>query len=355
MTKDVLLDAIGSIDEQFIADAQQLREKDAQSHPRRRNRKTIFLIAAAVISILAFSVYAAGSERVCNWALDYLCGNTDVLEGTYLRTAEEIIQNVNQTVETNHCVITLQAAISDGIQSYLAFHVVLPEGMHSNSKHYSFESQPIESSYSGLNDEKPYATSYGWRTIPDDNPDDNEMDMILNIFTNGDSPIIPHTGYTWSIRLDRLYTYGDDPDNPLSHPTIAEGPWEFRFTYSAQYPQEPHELIEKPIPIWASKTIISQRFSITYPVRAVIESFQVWPMTATCSIRVPNLIPVGDFTMHSIYLVMKNGDIIEAHHKSCYNDSKILHYWFAFDIPIDEANIDYVLFPGNNRVYMNGE
>lgn len=350
MNKDLLLDAIGGIDERYIADAQKLRSGDALPVHRRFSPKTMLLIAAVLVSLLALTAYAAQSERICNWALDYLSGTDSMLEATYARTAEEIYQNVNQTVEMNGCTITLQAAISDGKQSYLSFHVVLPEGMQSDLGHYFFEAGPFESNYPDQADDKPIATSYGWRTIPDDHPEDNELDMILTSFSTGDSPMIPHSGYTWNVKLLSLCTYGDPTAETWSRPILAEGPWEFSFTFSTQYQQEPKELIREPVSIWASKQILFHRLVITYPVRAAIESFQVRPMTATCSIRAFGLLSAGDFTMRPIYLVMKNGDVILANQKSGQNNSSTLDFCFSFEVPIDEANIDYVLFPGGVRV-----
>lgn len=351
MTKDYLLDAVGDVDERYIADAQILRDGNISSSHRRFPRKTMFLIAAIIVSLLAFTVYAAESGRICNWALDYLCGTNHVLEDSYARTAEEVYQNVNQTIEVNSCAVTLQAAISDGKRAFLSFHVVLPDEMKSDALHYSFEAKPMETGYPEASDQKPGVASYGWRTIPDGNPEDNEIDLLFDSFASNGNSVVPHNGYSWSFELKELCASNRDANGKVTVESIAQGPWIFHFTFSSQYSQEPVELIQEPVSIWAANSLIINRLNLKYPCLFSIESLQIRAMTATCTVKLPKWVPVGDFEMRPITLSMKNGDVIPIQWDNLLNDgSGTLNLHGTFPVPIDAGNIESVLFPGGIRV-----
>lgn len=94
MTRDLLLDAIGGVDESYIADAQILRDGNVTSGHRRTPRKIMFLIAAVLVSMLALggTVLASTSEGffqdIFNW-------KGSVIGTSYENSTDEIIINAS--------------------------------------------------------------------------------------------------------------------------------------------------------------------------------------------------------------------------------------------------------------------
>lgn len=352
MNADKLLDAIGEVEEQYIADAQKLRDGNAHLERHRLHGKTILLIAAVLIALMGLTVYAAGSDTACDWILNYLAG-TSIIESDYRVTAmEEMRYNVNQTVVDNDCTVTLQAAVSDGYRAYLKFHISLPEGIDSSEPYYFFHAEPVKFADTAPKEENPTVQiqSYGWRLIPDDNPEDGELDLVMDILSTGENPIIPQNGKDWSLKLYELSAYGRNEKGEQFNKSILKGNWEFRYTYSSQYSQEPTEMIQSPFSVWAKRTGYFRSFHYSFPIRAQVKSFQLRSLSATCSLEYSSLASWEYFTMQPIYIVMKDGTATEAIWSGGgYEGENKYNANFKFNEPIYFPSVDYILFPGNIR------
>ena len=105
MTREILLDTIGGVDESYIADAQKLRDGIVTSGHRRTPRKTVFLIAAVLVSMLALggTVWASTSEGffqdIFNW-------KRSIIGTSYENSTDEII--INATNAGTSLVISIQ-------------------------------------------------------------------------------------------------------------------------------------------------------------------------------------------------------------------------------------------------------
>lgn len=94
MTANYLMDAIGGVNEKYITDAQILRERNVSSGHRRTPRKTMFLIAAVLASLLTLggTVLASSSEGffqdIFNW-------KGSVIGTSYENSTDEIIINAS--------------------------------------------------------------------------------------------------------------------------------------------------------------------------------------------------------------------------------------------------------------------
>lgn len=99
MTVNYLMDAIGGINEKYIADAQELRDGNMAFGYRRFPRKTTFLIAAVLASLMALggTVWASTSEGffqdIFNW-------KGSIIGTSYENSTDEVIINASDTGTT---------------------------------------------------------------------------------------------------------------------------------------------------------------------------------------------------------------------------------------------------------------
>lgn len=352
MNANTLLDAIGSVSDEYIADAQILRNGGVSSV--RAPRKTVLLIAAIIIVLAGLTACAVGNDAACNWILDYLAGTAPMQADYRTGAMDAMLYNVNQTVTDNGCAVTLQAAVSDGSRAYLKFHVSLPQGMDSSEPYYYFEATPIEAAESNIENRHIGMTSYGWRYVPDDNPSDSEIDLIMDINSTVPSSLIPKNEAEWELTLNELCAYGQSPENGQFVKTICEGNWHFRYTYTSLYSQEAIELVQEPFSIWAKKSFMLGYHQFSLPIKAQVKSFRLRSLSAECTLELSKLSYKDSFFMLPVHVVMKDGRIAEAVSSGgSYDGEHEMITYFRFEEPIYIPYVDYILFPGNIRIPVN--
>lgn len=170
-----LLEVVNDLDETVIEDA-----LISPAVPFKKHRIFRVMAAAALIAAMSLTVYAVHS--VGQWYQNYFTATLSEDQKTFLD--ENVV-----TVAPQQPGITVESALTDGVQIYMKLHVVLPETVQlCDCEFLPVRYQPgndmryWESSYQGdvvtLEGDKVYNTLW-YRPVEDGDSNDHTMDFLV--------------------------------------------------------------------------------------------------------------------------------------------------------------------------------
>ncbi len=250
MKPENLLHAITDIDEDILLDA-----KNHTHHRFFSKRRLAALVTAAVLASTLVGTCLASVDGA-GWFRNFFAAQsgTPLTEGknAYLSQSATAFQ---QSYTTDGYTISLESALSDGVNTIIQFRVDVPEGTVLDAHHYAINNwkdfELVSHNGETLRD------SGGWDSY-DEDPNDNMFSLLYVTENNWYEKDIDRIfGTTWTIRIDgiksrymeNLYTddfrYWDE--------VLVTGPWEFEITIPESGNRE-LQFIAEPVSCPATRT-----------------------------------------------------------------------------------------------------
>ena len=137
--------------------------------------------------------------------------------------------DVEREVTANGTTVRARQIVGDSHNLYLLFDVIAPEGTVLNQEQYHFNQ-----AYASVSTN---STGYYFESLPDDNPNDNKISMVLNLEADGKM-----TGKTLRLDLADLAVYVPEK---ADFETIIEGNWLLEVPVSYDSMSESHNINQK--------------------------------------------------------------------------------------------------------------
>lgn len=329
-----------------------------------RSIGTRLLVAAAIIAMLAITAYAAEETITPGmWFYDFFADRegenaAEIITDNQRELIADGLVNVNQSVTCDGYTITLESAITDGYKAYLKFVIEAPEGTVLDGDRYGFGDYPQIFMDTGEktdeNDESISAGTCSMKTLDDGDPTDNKasllMEMELSTAKSSDYSYFSKAEY--SFELNAIVEYRRLEEDSIDE-TIAEGSWEFTFSYGDRgFMGAETEILAEPIKCTGERMFRDYKFDVTVKVT----SFRLRALTAELIYEKPLTgywegIDLDD----GPYVVMKDGSKIEAHFSMGTYMGEEWKNLYDFPVPVSIEDVDYVEFPGGAMVYVEQE
>ncbi len=347
MKPENLLHAITDIDEDILL--------DAKNHTPRRffsKRRLSALLTAAVLASTLIGTCLASADGA-GWFRKFFAAQSGspLTEGknAYLGQSTATFQ---QSYTKDGYTISLESALSDGVNTIIQFRVDVPEGTVLDAHHYGISNwrgfELVGDNGETLRD------SGGWDDY-DEDPSDNMFSLLYVTDNHWYEPHIDKIfGTTWTLQIDgiqgryveNLYTddfrYWDEP--------LVTGPWEFTVTIPESGNRE-LRFISEPVAC-PGKVNIGIRGWHYEDVQ--ITSLRLRALSAGITFRHHKEGEVNAY-FDDFYVVMKDGSQVSIG-TSTSTFPRTLGYnapgftSFNFDAPIVLEEVDHILLPNGTKL-----
>ena len=310
------------------------RKKEIAFQRLATSMTAVGLVVCMVLSLGAGYVFAAAFGII-----DDFFGFFEKRSGSALSTEqqqyiEQIYAEIGESVTCDGVTVTVQAAITDGKTYYIYLDIIAPEGVSLedlNGHGLGFNRT--------LKSENPYrhdvsSVSGGCIPVNDYDGKNNTISMILQttVMTPYYSEFSFADGYERTLYLENLSAYSDQ--YPFNQYTIAEGIWNFKFTFAqaAENEQPFMEVLSAPV-ICHGKRLSGES------IRVSVDSIKLNALGATLyySYLPESVRETTDFGR--IQIVMKDGSVINAHPRSAVSGSVS----YVYDAPVLFSDIAHLI------------
>jgi len=321
-----------------------LRRRDAYHEKKRRNevvfqRVTTSLTAVGLVVCLVFClgvgyVFAAAFGVIDDFLGFFEKRNGSALSEKQQQYVEQACAEIGESVTYDGVTVTVQGAITDGKTYYIYLDIVAPEdvSLEALNGHGLGFTRTLRS-------ENPYrhdvsSVSGGCIPVEDYDGKSNTISMILQttVMTPYYSEFSFADGYERTLYLENLSAYSDQ--YPFNQYTIAEGIWNFKFTFAqaAENEQPFMEVLSAPV-ICHGKRLSGES------IRVSVDSIKLNALGATLyySYLPESVRETTDFGR--IQIVMKDGSVINAHPRSAVSGSVS----YVYDAPVLFSDIAHLI------------
>lgn len=335
MTPNDLLVAITDLDDDSIL--------DAKASPKKvLHRRSILALAAAVM-VMTMALTVCASPDGAEWFRSFFhdAGKQPLTQGQ-LQYIEEntVLQKQSQT--QGGYTITVDSAISDGVNAFIKLTLTAPEGVVLDADTYS------SSHFQLPRDEKGNTCLGGGGFDPfvkDEDKTDNIAPMLIQLGPAVGTTEKPNfTAHTWTIQLEDLQASyrrnWNTPDFEIQRETIALGVWEFQIEFAED--ATAIELITEPVPCpaevlqwpeWGKEEIL-------------ITSLTLRALSAEMCFTFPEKVEQVNAWIDDIYVVMKDGRQILMRESSGWPNN----ITFTFAAPIALEEVSHILLPNGTTI-----
>lgn len=358
MKAEHMLDALGQIDDCYVSELCEWEEQRESRQGKHRLRFYI-LIAAMFILLAACAVKVAEQVWEDGW-FDNFFSEThsqeaqEVLNGNQLELLDKGLVEVGQSVTCNGYTITLDSALGDGYRAFAKFTVEAPEGLAGDGCAYLIEYSTgmIPPNGEKLRETGKIAAGMtSIRLLENTDPTDHRSTLLLESLVppTGNSTALLEQGTVWNIQITELWKEkgrGED----VTREQLAVGDWNFSVAFGeANLLSQEYEVLSKPIHIWGERSLWEHES----PVNVKATSFRIRALSATMTYEKPLLGFWEGVELGKTYVVLKDGSRMEAHFKMGLNQDDYWEDTFLFEVPLAIEDIDYVEFPGGQKVYIS--
>lgn len=340
MTPKDLLFAMTDIDEDSIWEAR-------YPHVRRKilgRRGAMALIAAVMLMGMALTAFA--DPDTAAWFRQFFrdAGNQELSQGQLAYIEENTVQQ-SQSQTYNGYTITVDSAITDGVNAYVQMTLTAPDNVILDADYYSLDTHGIPT------DENGQTFSGGGCGWSNEATDENKGDNVATLlYTMDIAPVATESStfsqHTWTIRLKDLqatrFINWNTPDFEVKKETIAEGIWEFQVTFSEN--AQAIQLIIDPVPCPAE---VQQWFE-QGEEEVLITSFVLRALSAELTFEFPLKTDPVNARFRDIFVVMKDGTQVLIH--PAWNYPNQMSFSFSAPIVLEEAS--HILLPNGSKIPM---
>ncbi len=359
MKAEDLFQSFTDLEDDLILDA-----REVPCRPRLNKRRLSTLVTAAVLATTFIGTCFASVDGAAWFRQFFAQHSGEVLtdgKNAYLGQSAAAFQ---QSYTKDGFTISLESALSDGVNTMLQFRVEVPEGTVLDAHHYSI-SNWMGFELVGDNGET-LRDSGGWQSY-DENPDDNTFSMLYATENNWYEPHMDKIfGAAWTVRIDgidaayweNLYT----EDFRTWEKPLVTGPWEFTVTLPESGNQQ-LQFISQPV-----KTAVTMHHPIRpedakenghiapeyYQEEVVITSLRLRALSFAIDFQLPDGKETNaDFDPFTI--VMKDGSevLVGTHHSGLLGtvgSGAPGRSTFNLASPIVLEEVDHLLLPDGTKL-----
>ena len=339
-----ILQAMNMVDDEYL---EEMNVENKKEPGRKRNVLKLFLIAALVavlgVGVFAHEYVTAGGD----WFYSFFsAGDRLEVMGKLTENQKETLSRgmveINQSVTVDGWTITMESGISDGYRMFVKYRIDGPEGVALDGEQYSLDGMVHYLTPDG--EEIDFGTM-GWHNgmIPDGNPNDNSTAGLFECtYTASDVDGFSFPdGFVWTYEIDAIW---EDRvvDGDRSYRKLCEGKWKFEVVFDEEYiVAESVELVDEPVYCAATRLYKQHEFD----VKVKVTSFELRGLTATVKYEKPVTGWWHGVSLKPIYIVLKDGTMIEAHMKCDSNRGDYKESLLGVDHPVAITDVDYIDFP----------
>ncbi len=227
MKPETILHALTDLDEDLILDA-----AEQPCRPNIHRRRLSALLTAAVLASTLVGTCFAYTDGASWFRRFFTAHSGEVLTESKNAYLDQSAAAFRQSYTKDGFTVSLESALSDGVNTIIQFRVEAPEGTALDAHSYGITNwegfELVGGNGETLRD------SGGWDSY-DENPNDNIFSLLYTSCNNWyDKHIDRIFGTTWSVRIDSIqgrylenlhtenFRYWDE--------TLVTGPWEFNIT-----------------------------------------------------------------------------------------------------------------------------
>ena len=328
------------------------------------------IITLTISILLLFSSLSACGQNVAtthskyenipevNWYYEFFSDKDDTVAITNNQTKllNKGMVSVDQSVSSNGYTITLESVISDGYRSFFKFRVTAPTGSILDGDRYIFD---CSSQITGKNGEDLNLTfnAAGDETLEDNNITDNEITMLYESTTapTEESAGIMKHGTVWTISISKISEYLIVDDGAEKHRELRKeipGEWVFSITFDeSTLLSDEYECLSTPVRCPAKRYMREHSF----PVTVQFTSFKIRAFGGTLCYDKPLTGFWEGIELEPIFVHLKDGTVVEAHFRTGQNKTDHWESVFEFPIPMAVEDIDYIEFPGSQKIFISTE
>ena len=239
---------------QVTASADTHREVENMVNTQKKQPKAgfrrAFVLAAAVVMLMALTVTVFAAEDIANWFRAYFEGRMDgQLSEAQITLLEENEQPLGQSITHDGWTIELLSALHDDAAGYLLFQVTMPDDSDPAVR-YTFGSFSRETLETGIPPEAVTAChgisfgSWGFQWVEDGDGNERTRNFLIHLAPSAElsavAPFGPEAEYY--VHLHNIVRDGEMKD------ILAEGEWEFTVSFADHNNGgEVVEMLSKPI------------------------------------------------------------------------------------------------------------
>lgn len=292
-----------------------------------------------------------------NWYYEFFSDKDDNVTITDNQTVllNKGTVSVNQSVSSNGYTITLESAISDGYRSFFKFRVTAPAGVSLDGDRYDFDSSSSVVDKNGegfdltLNSDR-------IKTLEDNNATDNELTVLYESTTvhTEDSAVRMKGGTVWTINFSKITEYIIVDDETPKYETRDEvsGEWGFSVAFDESILlSDEYECLSSPVRCSAERYIWEHSF----PVTIRFTSFKIHAFGGILCYDKPLFGFWEGIEYEPIYVYLKDGTVVEAHFRTGQNKGDHWESVFEFATPMTVEDVDYIEFPGSQKIFIATE
>lgn len=350
MTNHNLLDVIGQAQDRYIISAIRTRKQAAACAPvkTRRTRGVLrkVLIAAAILSLLAVTAYAAkyvGQLFSIYFRQEHFAELSDGQMNYIEQNVQpSVAQPIATEAENGYCV-SVGPALTDGKIAYITIDIRAPEGVSLEGGDIRFLENPLlfpepaEGLVLAPDGSSPDAMC-DYATVDDGDGLPNTASLMFKVIPSVESEdVMPFDGSIhWTMHAEGFEKAVFDTEKmDFEYTPLAEGVWEFDLTFQSIDTRKV-ELVTGPIPVMTSNLLRNE-----YIHENQITSFTLSGLTYEMKLTQPEIDgeiqDVGD-----VAIVMKDGSQYALLRLSAHPGS------MAAPIILDE--VDYILLPNGVKL-----
>lgn len=362
MNSNDILDMVGDAKSAYVWDAQQIRNESISVTRNRFSRQRVCVLAAVIATMLLLVgctvAYAYTSGLLAQFFTKQSDGPLSSDQFTYLEENEQII---GESQTQDGWTVQLKSVINDGRTAYIILGITSPRDMDLESPgttnyYLTDEFADLVSNNSQI---EILSEESGWELDDDGLP--NTLDYVIRfepMAEDGASdPYAPDV--EWNICIENIVSqsmdteyyqqllYGkyrgqddikltdEEIDRIYQEKVIAEGVWNFRFTFEGS--NNGLDLVSVPITV---KGYATRNGNKEYK-DVVITDFSLYTFSAEICHEADALVRFANSANEDAIVVMHDGTQIELHHRRSTRDKTVLES----DIPIVLSEVDYIRMP----------
>ena len=372
MNANKLYNAVGEIDDDILIDTEQyifgqknqlrsahkmnvISSRARHSRSRRFFRTVAAILAAALVLVSSAGVAMAMNPEFRAAVLQFIFASRagEILTPDQHQFIDENAVGIGQSITADGYTVTIDSAICDAYNLYLVIIVEGPEGVKVDpaSEGGSLFFDQVKCESTGPYDRTGYllSKSRSWSTLDDGDGRENTVTLVMkeSYVMSADNDGVYTDGEVWRLQLaDLTLRTGELYDKET---ILAEGGWSFEFPLTEA--SESIELISSPVVCLVQGGGLN---GANEAVEVIVDSVVLTPFGAVCGYSLPPGSTPEAVELLDVYLVMKDGNVIQAQPKSGgigdAGGSYKGHMSYSFDAPIILDDVGYLLLPDNVHI-----
>ena len=359
MNERDIFQSLGSVDDTYI---EEMYGDNASKG--KKKRAWSFLILAAMLSLLGMAAFASDlPDATATWFEGFFGQNIqEEAEQELTQNQSEILRTglveINRSVTDQGYTITMESGLCDGYRALIKCRIDAPEDVVLDGRNYGLDySENFE--YSGGTPGDYSAVTRYSCLLEDDDPTDNSILCLLEIVVqpSKNSGFSMADGTSWNVTFNSIGEL-TGYDQEAEWRILCEGTWEFQITFEEELlVTESVELLSKPVR--CECTMFVNNFFIrnkNLPLKADVISFELRSLSATMRISRPWIAAHSGVDLAGpVWLVMKDGSRVEADWQQTLYRGEFDESICVFERPVSIEDVEYIAFPGGEKVVIDSQ